>query len=226
MKIFSLPLIIALLAGSGNAVPATGAREPLVVALGDSITYGYGLPSPATQSYAALYAASIGATLKNLAVPGAVCQDVLDRQIARMPAQAAIVIVNCGTNDVGGFDFTPARVTRAPAATDAELAGYERVFAKVLARVRAKEPAARIYLINLRHWERIGAAEPPQFAKDVNVWNAMLVATHVPVVDITDDARMYDLAYFQHDELHPNVAGHKVIAGLLRAASRRAGGPG
>ena len=78
--------------------------------------------------------------------------------------------------------------------------------------IRRKEPAATIYLVNLRHWQRMSGAEAPQFAKDVNVWNAMLAATGLSVVDLSGDPRMYRANYFQVDLLHPNAGGNAAIA--------------
>jgi lysophospholipase L1-like esterase len=211
------------------ASPAPKPSRPLVVALGDSITYGYGLASRTTQNYAALYAASVGGRVVDLGQPGFACADVLKDEVPHMPSGAAVVIVNCGINDVGGFDFTPARVTRFPAVSDTELASSEKSFAALLVRVRAKEPHATLYLVNLRHWQRIDGPEPHQFAKDVDAWNAMLTATHLHVVDICDDARMYDRANFRSDEIHPNVRGSEAIASDFAAAApatRRCGGAG
>lgn len=198
-------------------VAATGQPKPLVLALGDSITYGYGLKSPGSENYAALYAASIGGRLADLASPGYTCEDVLNQEVPHMPSGAAVVIINCGTNDVGGFDFTPpAKVTQAPASSKLELAKAEKAFSQILARVRKKEPAATIYLVNLRHWQRISATETPQVTQRINAWNAMLVATHERIIDVSSDPRMYDRKYFQRDELHPNAAGHEIIMSLFR----------
>jgi lysophospholipase L1-like esterase len=198
-------------------VAATGQPKPLVLALGDSITYGYGLQSPGSENYAALYAASIGGRIDDLASPGYTCEDVLKQEVPHMQSGAAVVIINCGTNDVGGFDFTPpAKVTQAPAATESEFAAAERAFAQILAQVRKKEPAATIYLVNLRHWQRISATETPQVAQRIDEWNAMLLATHERVVDVSNDPRMYERRYLQHDGLHPNAAGHKIIMSLFR----------
>jgi len=209
---------MTLFAVPGPLQAAQPPGPPLVVALGDSITYGHGLPNPAKQNYAALYTASIAGKLVNLAVPGYDCGDVLDKEVPQMPAGAAVVIVNCGINDVGGFDFTPPdRVTRLPALTDAELATHERTFAKLLAQVRSNEPAAKIYLVGLRHWQRIGGTEPRQFAKDVDGWNAMLAATALTVIDLADDPSMYDPSNFLRDEMHPNVSGQRAIASHFKS---------
>jgi lysophospholipase L1-like esterase len=194
-----------------------GASVPLVVALGDSITYGYGLPSPQTQNYAARYARRIHGRLYNLAMPGYQCDDVANDEIPKMPRGASIVILNCGANDVGGFGFTPlgkpdGRVRTAPA-NDAELKNAEGSFARALVLIRKKEPTAAIYLVNLRHWQRMTGPESLQFERDVSAWNAMLAATGLRVVDISNDPRMYRAEFVQDDLLHPNVAGNDAIAG-------------
>jgi lysophospholipase L1-like esterase len=192
------------------------AAMPLVVALGDSSTSGYGLASPSTQNYAARYTRHIHGTLANLAVPGYQCEDVVNNEIPKMPRGATVVILNCGANDVGGFGFTPEYkpdgTTRTAPANDAELAAAQQAFAHALVLIRRDEPAATIYLVNLRHWQRMTGVEAPQFARDVNAWNAMLAATGLSVVDLSGDPRMYRAAYFQADLLHPNAEGNAAIA--------------
>jgi lysophospholipase L1-like esterase len=188
----------------------------LIVALGDSITYGYGLASPPMQNYAALYAHRAHAKIVDLAVPGYQCDEVVRDEIPKMPRGASTVILNCGTNDIGGFSFTaddkPDGTHRTAPANDAEIAAAERTFARALALIRAREPQAKIVLIGVRSWQRMTGPPSPQFARDVAVWNAMLRATGLPVVDLTRDPRMYARAYFQPDLLHPNVAGNAAIA--------------
>jgi lysophospholipase L1-like esterase len=189
---------------------------PLVVALGGSTTDGYGLPSPATQNYAARYAQHIRGSLVNLGVSGAQCDDVVNNEIPEMPRGASIVILDCGINDIGGFGYTPEGKPdgskRTAPANDAELASAQRDFAHALARIRERAPSATIYLVNLRHWQRMTGIEVPQFARDVNAWNVMLAATGLHVVDLNGDPRMYRKEYFQDDLLHPNVEGNAAIA--------------
>jgi lysophospholipase L1-like esterase len=189
---------------------------PLIVALGDSLTSGYGLPSPSSQNYAALYARRVHGNLVNLAVPGSQCDDVANNQVPKLPRGAAIVILNCGSNDIGGFGFTPEGkpdgTKRTAPANDAELATAERTFAGTLARIRTMEPQATIYLVNLRHWQRMTGAESAQFAKDVDTWNAMLAKSGLHVVDIAGDPRMYRQAYVLPDILHLSAEGNAAIA--------------
>jgi lysophospholipase L1-like esterase len=192
------------------------ATIPLVVALGDSVTYGYGLPVPATQNYAALYTRRIHGSLVNLAVPGAQCDDVVDNQIPKMPRGASIVILNCGINDVGGFGLTaedkPDGVKRTAAASQGELAAAQQAFAHALALIRRAEPGAKIYVVNLRHWQRMTGPEARQFAQDVSAWNAMVAASGLSVVDVSGDPRMYQLDFFRADLLHPNTEGNAAMA--------------
>lgn len=188
----------------------------IVVALGDSITYGYGLPKPETQGYAAIYAHRLHATLVNLAVPGTQCDDVVNNQIPKVPRGARVVVLNCGANDIGGFALTPEGkpdgTMRTAPANDAELALAERTYARAVVLLRAKAPHATIYLINLRHWQRMTGLEAPQFARDVDTWNVMLRATGLAVIDISRDPRMYDAKYILPDLLHPNIEGNSAIA--------------
>jgi lysophospholipase L1-like esterase len=208
-------------------MPAGGHDVQTVVSIGDSIPYGFGLRSPATQSYAARYARHAGARLLNLAVPGVTCADVAHDQVPKIPRDASTVIVNCGTNDIGGFGFMPSGLPdgtkRAPAATDAQLAAVARRFARMIAAVHRTAPRARIVLVNLRHWQRMTGTEAPQFGRDVRAWNAMLAATRLPVVDASNDRRLYRTAYIQPDLLHPNAAGHEAIANDLSRTPYAAG---
>jgi lysophospholipase L1-like esterase len=189
---------------------------PLVLALGDSVTSGYGLSEPVTQNYAAQYARRIHGRLVNLAVPGSQCDDVVDNEIPKMPRGASVVILNCGINDVGGFGLTdqdkPDGVKRTAAASRQEMADARQAFAQALALIRHREPGARIYVVNLRHWQRMTGAEARQFAEDVNAWNAMIAATRLPVVDLSGDPRMYRPDFFRADLLHPNAEGNAAMA--------------
>ena len=105
MRIGLLVILATAFALCGPSA-ARGSPEPIVIALGDSITYGFGLSSPATQNYAKLYARRISGTLVDLAVPGYTCADVFHAEVPKMKPGASIVILNCGTNDVGGFGLS------------------------------------------------------------------------------------------------------------------------
>lgn len=210
-------LVPALFCALAGASP----RQPFVVALGDSITYGWDLPEPSTQNYAALYADRIGAELANLAIPGYTCAQVRVR-LTRLPTGASTVILNCGTNDIGGFGAVngglPNGHHRIPPATQSELFSAEKDFRDILSIVRKKEPHARIVVLTIRHWQRMTGPEDPRFAKDVTTWNAMIRKSGAHVVDIAADPRMYQPEFIREDLIHPNLAGNEAIADDVSAS--------
>lgn len=205
----------ALLVPALFCAVAAASPHPFVVALGDSITYGWDLPDPSAQNYASLYAGRIGAELANLAEPGYTCAQVRVR-LLRMPSGASTVILNCGTNDIGGFGAEHGGIPnghhRIPPATQTELFSAEKDFRDILSTIRKKEPYARIVALTIRHWQRMTGPEDPRFAKDVTTWNAMIRNSGVHVVNIAADPRMYQSAYIRQDLIHPNVAGNEAIA--------------
>lgn len=215
--IFTCAVSVVGIAPGAAAAP----RRPLVVALGDSITYGWSLPHPATQNYAASYARRVGGKLVNLAVPGFTCAQVR-LTLSKMPPNASTVVLNCGTNDIGGFGAThgglPNGHHRIAPATPTELSAAEKDFRDIISIVRKKESRARIIAITIRSWQRMTGPEDPRFAEDVSAWNAMIRATRVHVADIAADSRMYNPGFIQEDLIHPNVAGNAAIADDVFAA--------
>lgn len=185
------------------------------------------MPHPPTQNYAAVYARRIGAKLVDYAVPGYTCLDIAREDYAKMPSGASTVILNCGTNDIGGFGPSAGELPnghhRIPPATPAKLLISEKAFKDIVAIVRRKEPKAQIVAITVRSWQRMTGPEDPRFAKDVTAWNVMIGKLHVRVVDIAADRRMYEAAFIQADLLHPNVAGNDVIAGDVFAVMKPGG---
>jgi lysophospholipase L1-like esterase len=224
---FRLLVMVSALAGQltlhASAEQALSSR-PLVIALGDSITYGFGLPRPSTQNYAAQYARLIHSRFADLAAPGYTCADVMEQEVPKMPPGAAIVIVNCGTNDIGGFGFSadglPDGHKRAAPATVRELQKAERTFTRLLSEIRKREGNARIIVLSVRHLQRMTGVEDSRFAADVDEWNKFIRTGEVRVVDISADQRMYQGIYFQPDLIHPNLAGNEAIVSDLDAAGK------
>jgi lysophospholipase L1-like esterase len=222
LALFSAAMLCAVAA---QFVPDVSARvaspsRPLVIALGDSITYGFGLARPSTQNYAAQFAQRMHDRFVDLAVPGYGCDDVIQSEVPKMPPGAAVVILNCGTNDIGGFGFTPAGLPdghkRAAPATVPELRKAENTFTQLLSAIRMRERSARIVVLTIRDWQRMTGNEDRRFVEDVDAWNRFIRMGGVRVVDIAADRRMYQPAYFEADLIHPNLAGNKAIVSDLR----------
>jgi len=96
-------LVCTLLLGCGAFAAA---EAPLYLALGDSITRGYGLETPETDCFAAQLADRWGMQLSNRAVDGKTSRELFD-ELQRGDydaelARAAVVTVNIGSNDLLG----------------------------------------------------------------------------------------------------------------------------
>ena len=106
-----LPLILAL-AFLFCVLPAhsAAAGEPKYVAFGDSIAFGFGLSSIETQCYTNLVASGVGVSLTNYAVNGMKSGGLLntltamtpDSEAAKKAAEAAVITVSIGSNDLLG----------------------------------------------------------------------------------------------------------------------------
>lgn len=166
-------------------VPVT----PTLVAIGDSITADNYKAFP---SYPAVVARDLGLHEVNLSVPGISAVGWLAQQAPLLPPNAAVILVNLGTNDA------------AIGLTDA----FKAAYASILSAVKASSPNARVVLLNVRQFSD---------ATTIGTVNAYINAEPYPVVNLHDAAAMYDPANMS-DSVHPNTAGDAVIAVMVEAA--------
>ena len=100
-RFFSAILCMSLLAAA--PAPAKTVRKPVILALGDSITAGYGLAN-AEDGYAALTAAAVGATLENQAIVGQTSGEMLAALQAGTwndaIGRADAIVLSIGSNDL------------------------------------------------------------------------------------------------------------------------------
>lgn len=191
-----------------SATTALIAAPRTILVLGDSLTAGYGLPDPTTQAYPALLqqklealtAPSTNATsdaprwrVVNAGVSGDTTSGGLRRidWVLRQPV--AILILALGSNDgLRGLD---------PTLVSENLAA-------IAAKVRAKNPAARVLLLGQRmptsmgdYAARFDSVFPP-LARE-NAW------AFVPfLLDGVGGVRELN----QADAIHPNEEGHRRMA--------------
>jgi lysophospholipase L1-like esterase len=110
-----------------------------VASLGSSYAAGPGIPSG--KNYAQLLAKKLGASIADLSVSGSTLANI-GPQINKIPGDADIVTLTSGGNDLGyvaGF-----MGIKTSSVSEAELVGR---FNDVLARIHAKAPKAKIYLV-------------------------------------------------------------------------------
>lgn len=205
----------AALVAAGALIISLSMREeepliedrPLAVFVGDSYTYGEGLPADDRGlRWTSLVSAergweeyNVGCSGAGYARPGPVCGTDYRGETAPLAPEAApdVIIVSGGRNDLG---FPEDRVAEAVEATYADLA--------------ARYPGACVVAVSA-----IGdVGEPPAGLDALNREVAESARAHGGVfVDIGAPLRgRPDL--LGPDRMHPNVAGHAVLAEALLAA--------
>jgi len=192
-------LAIAI-ASATLAYVATARAEPVeIVALGDSLTAGFGLApgqSFPEQLEAALKARGHDVTVANAGVSGDTASDGLARLEWSVPAQADIVIVELGANDtLRGID---------PAVT-------QKALSDILAKLTGRGQA--VLLAGMFAPPNLGAA----YAKAFNPIYPDLAAEHdVPLYPFFLAGVVIDAKLNQADGMHPNEAGvAKIVETML-----------
>jgi len=186
-----LGLVLALAAAPAHA-------EPVIVALGDSITSGLGVA--ADEAYPALLEARLrrdgyAHRVVNAGVSGDTTAGGLRRVDWVLRAQPEIVILALGAND--GLRGQPPQTTRA---------NLEAIVARLTA------AGARVLLAGMRMPPNYGEEFTRQFEA---VFPAVARRANVALVPFLLDGVAADPTLNQADGLHPNAAGHRVIADRL-----------
>lgn len=163
-------------------------QNPILVALGDSISYNW---PPGEQSFPNIVGNYFGVPSLVLAYPGKKCSDVLVTQIPQIPANAAYITLDCGSNDNLWNSNTP--YMPAPG-----------IFAQVIAALRAKAPQALVVVITPGIWiDNIQGG--PAWIED-----EILQAHTTPLIPAID-ASQFPVADFL-DNIHFSAQGEQDVA--------------
>jgi acyl-CoA thioesterase-1 len=182
-----------------TAVQPAHAQAPVkIVAFGDSLTAGYGLPDnegfvPRLQ--AALAGNGIAAEIQNAGVSGDTASDGLARLDWSVPDGTEAVILELGANDMLR-GFRP-EVTRDALDT-------------ILRRLTARHIA--VLLCGMRSAPNLG---PEYGAAFERIYPELAVKYDVLIYPFFLDGAAADLKLLQHDGLHPNAAGVDVIVARI-----------
>lgn len=188
-----------LLAAAGPCVNQAVAREPVIVAFGDSLTAGLGLPEndafPA-QLEKALRARGQEVKVVNAGVSGDTAAAGLSRLDWAMPDDASAVIIELGANDaLQGLD---------PAATKATL---EKIITDVKAR------GLPILLAGMEAPRNLGKGYVDQFRA---IYEDLAKRYDLVFYPFFLDGVVLDDEYMQDDGLHPNAEGvARIVDGIL-----------
>jgi lysophospholipase L1-like esterase len=191
-----------------------------LVALGDSTSCGegVGLRLPAELTWPALLGGALpGSALLSLAAPGARLRDVLASQVQRAAAHAPhVVTLLVGLNDIsrGGFDA--------------------RSFAVDLrAALALLAPSEPVVLLGRLHDPTRLLPLPPALRRTVQERRAAVNAAvdaacadgggRVLALDLSQVAGLEARAAWEVDRLHPNRAGHALLAAAAAGVLRQHG---
>jgi acyl-CoA thioesterase-1 len=209
-------LVLALLLGpllsprpARAADPAAPAARTILV-LGDSLTFGYGLPDPANQSYPALLQQKLDA--RATAAPGAPRWRVVNAGVSgdttsgglrrvdwvsRQPV--AILVLALGSNDgLRGLD---------PALVETNLAAIGD-------RLAAKNPGLRVLLVG----QRMPVSMGDYAARFEALFPRLAAARGWPLAPFLLEGVGGVPEFNQADAIHPNEAGHARMAETVWAA--------
>jgi acyl-CoA thioesterase-1 len=176
-----------------------GATPPTIVFFGDSLTAGYGLDDPSSESFPAVIETKINEAgsnyrVVNAGLSGETSAGGLRRVdwILRQPID--IFVLALGANDgLRGIE---------PAVTRANLQG-------IIDRVRAKYPSVKIVLAGMTMPPSMGANYVRDFAA---IFPELAKTNRIPLVPFLLEGVGGLPKYNQPDRIHPSAEGHEILA--------------
>ncbi|HNQ56868.1 MAG: arylesterase [Burkholderiales bacterium] len=201
-RAFLLAALLSLLAACGGQRAEPLPPGSVVLALGDSLTAGYGLDPE--QAWPALLAARTGWQIVNGGVSGDQTADALARLPALMDEHAPkLVLVTLGGNDM--LRKLPEAQTRGNLARILALTGSRGAQPVLLATPRPSVAGVV--------FQRLSAA--PFYAEIARERKVPLIEDAIAEVLSDPDLKL--------DQLHPNAEGQRVLADKLFDALRKLG---
>jgi acyl-CoA thioesterase-1 len=194
-----LAAVCSLAVAAAITVPVAEAEAPVkIVAFGDSLTAGLGLPEKdgfVFRLHAALAGKGIAAEIDNVGVSGDTAADGVARLDWSVPAGTDAVILELGANDM--LRGIKPQVTREALET-------------ILRRLTDRHIA--VLLCGMRAAPNLGADYGRAFER---IYPDLADKYGVPLYPFFLDGVAGDLSLVQHDGLHPNAAGVDVIVARL-----------
>ncbi len=220
-----LSLLLALMMALTLFVPSLAAEEEKTkfVVLGDSIAQGFGLESIATSAYGALISEAEGYEYVNHAIGGHTTYNLNNRleepEVIADVEAADIIAVSIGGNNFLLNDMlnmiVDALLKNDYSRMDEVGADFKENFLLALGKIKALNPDATLMIQTLYNPRNDYLAEVYQYAIDIiNNTFADILAEQPDAYVLVDVAGAFEghNEYIQKDKIHPNEAGHYVIA--------------
>ena len=184
-------------APAGSVLPAAAPIEPTIVFIGTSLTAGYGLePTAAFPAVIGRMLDSAGrpARVVNAGVSGETSAGARTRIDWVLRQRADVIVLETGANDgLRGLSVAAAR---------------ENIQA-VLDRIREKQPAARVLLVQMEAPPNLGADYTKQFH---DMYPELAKRNAVELVPFLLEGVAGVSSLNQDDGIHPNEAGARIVA--------------
>jgi acyl-CoA thioesterase-1 len=171
-----------------------------ILFFGDSLTAGYGLSDPSSQSYPALIEQKINAAglpfhVINAGLSGDTSGGGLSRIDYWLSRPVDVFVLELGINDV--FRQAPPTVT-------------QKNLQAIIDRVRSKYPAAKTALMGMRLPDFLHSPLTPQFN---SIYPALAQANQMAFVPFFLEGVAGKSNLNLRDKIHPSAEGYKIIAG-------------
>jgi lysophospholipase L1-like esterase len=213
---FRRGLAILLAIGAISLSARSAWAQVKVACVGDSITFGYGLSAPATQSYPAQLQTLLGNgyVVGNFGVNGATVQKSTAKSYWRTSQYRSskafapnIVVIMLGTNDSKSGNWN----------ADNFNADYRALIAEYQS--LATHPAVYIALIPPVYIPNaFGPTFDPVFIQSTVVPAIRTIASQAVVPLIDNNSPLLNHPEYFSDGVHPNVQGAAIIASTVKAA--------
>ncbi len=197
MRFLLAAMLVILLAGCGNKVPQIGklAASDVVLAFGDSLTYGTG--AKAEDSYPVVLGQLIGRTVIRAGVPGEQTAAGLERLPGALDEHKPRLVIVC----LGGNDMLR---KGAPANIEANLR-------KILTEIKSRGLDAML----------IGVPRPALITEPPDFYSKLAKEFAIPYEGEIITSVLYK-SELKADPIHPNAAGYRKIAEAVAKLMRDA----